>query len=154
MLADELPIEEPNLPIILCFASDRRVKDLARTVLAGRLNRYVTPLYMYRRSVLQQVARELGIDMSRMMIDIKGAIEEIGIRRVVEEIGIARVVIAPFIEAFGIDRTKEALRHLEAGQSSAGNAEPRKRRKKSTPAGTGRWAGESEKPVDKVCRRR
>ncbi|MBI2566764.1 MAG: hypothetical protein HYV63_07020 [Candidatus Schekmanbacteria bacterium] len=38
--------------------------------------------------------------------------------------------ITPFIEAFGIDRTKEALRHFEAGQGNGGDAQPRKRRKK------------------------
>ncbi|MBI2569723.1 MAG: hypothetical protein HYV63_22190 [Candidatus Schekmanbacteria bacterium] len=99
VLADELPLREPNLPIILHYASHNRVKELVRVVLNQQLTRYLMPLYMYRREALREVASEKEIEMVRKAIDIKSAIEDLGLARVIEEVGLDRV-----IEEVGLDR--------------------------------------------------
>ncbi|MBI2569724.1 MAG: hypothetical protein HYV63_22195 [Candidatus Schekmanbacteria bacterium] len=73
-------------------------------MLNQQLTRYLMPLYMYRREALREVASEKEIEMVRKTIDIKGAIEDLGLARVIQEVGLDRV-----IAEIGRDRLCQAL---------------------------------------------
>ncbi|MBI2570524.1 MAG: hypothetical protein HYV63_26275 [Candidatus Schekmanbacteria bacterium] len=95
---------------MLHYGSRQRVVALARLVLErrDRLTGYLAALYIYRRAELKQAAEELGVSIEELTIDIKGAVEELGIVRVIDEVGLARVIdevgLARVIDEVGLVR--------------------------------------------------
>ncbi|MBI4614992.1 MAG: hypothetical protein HY720_15375, partial [Planctomycetes bacterium] len=90
--ADDLPPTVKNAPWIVYYGSDEAVERLVRELDPVAYGDLLSRAFVHRRFVLRRALKQRGIDMSEIKLDLKGAIEEIGVKRVIEEVGLKEVI--------------------------------------------------------------
>jgi hypothetical protein len=143
--ANRLPVEASTLELLTHYASGKKLRETIQYVVDHEVHPLYTALWFLHRRQFKEILRMKGKSSRALDIDIRGAVEELGLKRVVEEVGLKRVVeevglkrvveevglkrvveevgLEALIREVGADRVKEALRQVES------TPEPRRRRK-------------------------
>jgi hypothetical protein len=87
------------------------------SIVEHELEPLYTPLWILHREQFQEILKMKGKSVKGLTIDVRGAIEEIGLGRVIQEVGLDAVIrevgLDAIISAVGAERLQEALRQHE-----------------------------------------
>src|SRR5262245_47827920 len=97
--ANALEVCEEALGVLVHFASGAALRRVLERIVRERRTEYYGVLWLLRRKPFQEVLSEMGEMLDDTMIDVREAVEELGIEHVVDSVGLPRV-----IEAVGAER--------------------------------------------------
>jgi hypothetical protein len=111
--ANDVTVQHETLAFLVHYASGRALRKAVEAAVDAQRTELYPVLWLLRGKVFKEVLAMKGKTVDPLMLEVREAVEEIGIAHVVEQVGIKRVVeevgIEQVVEALGVEQVVEAL---------------------------------------------